>query len=195
MIQVSKFTSSQEDYYKVEKSRMHLVYFMISAAQYSNQLSERRLYKKIICICAAQARGVLVQVSKLKRHGAGQITPGLVSAHIGVGMWSDGKQAPEITLAVERFNEYLLTNVQAMLQSDWLDENIAEIYSEDKNTVAREALLDIFVTVPSILIELDRPREAEEFIKDVSKLLTKSPKELLVMGTLNLMLASMSINN
>lgn len=51
------------------------------------------------------------------------------------------------------------------------------------------------MTVPSILIELDRCKEAEELIKRGWSLVQKTKKDQTIKGIFNLMLGSMSVHS
>jgi hypothetical protein len=86
-----------------------------------------------------------------------------------------------------------LPNALSLIRSDWLSTYIVDILESEKYITVKEMLLDILMCLPSILIELDRPKEAEEVIKLAGKLLKKNKKELPIIGILNLMLASISI--
>ena len=122
-----------------------------------------------------------------------EIEPELVTAHLNVGMWSYPCVKLDLNYPLERFNEYILPNILSLIQSDWIAANIQDILTSEKFTTVKERLLDIFICVPSTLIELSRPKEAEEVIKTAGKLLKKTRHDLPVIGILNLMLASISI--
>lgn len=94
-----------------------------------------------------------------------------------------------------------------LFKSDWLEENICnlllvespseskmEFGSKSELMKVRTLLFDLFICVPSILIELERPKEGEEIIVHIKKLLKKTEKNLPVWGAINLILASLSIH-
>ena len=48
MISVREFCITKENYYKIHKDRSSLLFYMVSSAQYTKMISERRLYKNLI---------------------------------------------------------------------------------------------------------------------------------------------------
>ena len=138
---------------------------------------------------------MLLAVKCNRRQGPCEIEPELVSAHLDVGMWAHSSSQMQIENSVERFNEYILCNVQHVFASEWLENNVGAIFSNEERFVrTRDQLADLFVTVPSVLVELERPREAEDLIVRVGGLIKRTGQNLPVAGALNLLLGSMSMH-
>ena len=195
-VEVRKFLLTDENYYKIHKNQIDLLDDTIKNASFPSMVTETRLYKNLIEMCQQQARTILSAVSVERRHGPHEIEPELVTAHLQVGMWSCPNSTISMSHPAERFTEYILGNITQILNSDWLVNKICEIFNdEDKLVRVREQLVDLFVCVPSILIELRRAEEAQEIIATIKQLLAKTQKALSVAGALDLILASLAIHN
>ena len=120
----------------------------------------------------------------------------LVTAHLDCGMWWRPTEELFQGLAMDhpelRFTQYHLTNFRHLLNFDLLGHIFPDLWS-DKITPEQEHIFDLCVTVPSILVILNRFDEAVELIVQCRNLGGIRDKPLLIHGYLDLMLSSIYV--
>lgn len=139
MINIKSFSVNSENYYKIQKDRLELVFDMIARSQFANMISERRLFQDLVEIMLCQCRAILSLVTQHKRQGANEIEPELVTAHLNQGMWqSTCSKTWTIDHHLDRFNHYILTNVQFLFHNERFEEIVQDIFTANENQVSQE---------------------------------------------------------